>query len=104
MKIAPQNNIQTNVDQLQNNKTAAVSSQQASKSAQTSGSAAGGDSTSFSASASQLSQLRSQLDQAPDVRADKVSSLQSSISNGTYNVSSSDIANAIASTPSVGKG
>lgn len=54
-----------------------------------------GDRVSVSASPTQISEIRAQLDAVPDVRAEKVEQLRAAIGNGTYKPDASDIADAM---------
>ena len=71
---------------------------QAERSSQPAASAAGNasvDQTSLSSAAGLVGGLAAQASQTSDVRMEKVTALQQAISSGTYNVSSSDVADKI---------
>ena len=55
-----------------------------------------GDTVHFSGNLAEIQQLKAQLAQTPEVRADRVSALQQQIQQGTYNPSSEAIAKAMA--------
>lgn len=67
--------------------------EKATSAASTSPAAAGADRANVSGAASLLSRAAS----LPDVRAEKVASIQAAISAGTYNVSSADVASSLIS-------
>jgi flagellar biosynthesis anti-sigma factor FlgM len=57
----------------------------------------GGDTVQFSGALSEAQQLRAQLAQTPDVRANRVAALQQQLAQGTYQPSNGQIASALMS-------
>jgi negative regulator of flagellin synthesis FlgM len=54
-----------------------------------------GDTVQFSGNLAEIQQLKAQLAQTPEVRADRVAALQQQIQQGTYNPGNEAIANAM---------
>lgn len=59
------------------------------------GRSSSGDSVNLSQEAKILAGIMHRLDEAPDIRRDKVQGLKDQIANGTYHVASGDIADAM---------
>ena len=91
--LGPIENLQSGGVQNTENKRANYSSQDQADF----GGSDGSDSVQFSQAFADVQRLTSQLGLTPDVRSQRVAQLQQSISQGTYNPSNEDIANALAS-------
>jgi negative regulator of flagellin synthesis FlgM len=96
MKIDPnlQSIANAQADSVQNAKTRGAqesSGNEASQGTQADGS----DTVQFSGTFAEVQSLTSQLQQIPDVRADRVAELKAKIQQGSYNPDPNDVANAL---------
>lgn len=63
------------------------------------------DQTQLASDGSKVTQLKSAISQVPEIRADRVQALRQAVSNGSYNPSSQQLADAIGSdAQAAGKG
>jgi flagellar biosynthesis anti-sigma factor FlgM len=82
---------------IQSERVSGTTTGQSSSTSQTGSASSTGDASSSSVSIFSQ-QMQANLDATPDIRQDKVLELQKAMQNGTYNVSSQDLANAMFNT------
>jgi len=89
MEITPKDNtihIDAYVNNIdEKNKVAPAADTSASKVAKT-------DTVAISGAAKEIQEARQQLDEIPDIRAEKVAEIKNQIENGTYEIKSAEIA------------
>ena len=98
MKVDPNLQSIANVqsDAVQNTKTSRT---QDSSGDSPSNAVGGSDTVHFSSRLAEVQQLTSQLQQVPDIRAERVAALKEKIQQGTYSPDPADVADAILNDP-----